>query len=55
MLSADAATFVVSNVNDRGPGSLHQAITDANGARGHDEILFNIAGAGVHKIDIQRL
>lgn len=29
---AHAATFLVSNANDSGPGSLRQAITDANNA-----------------------
>ena len=51
--SLHAASFTVSNVNDSGPGSLHQAINDANAAPGHDDIVFNIPGAGVHKIDIQ--
>lgn len=48
---AAAADFVVTNTNPSGPGSLYQAITDANNLRGADRILFNIPGAGVHTID----
>jgi hypothetical protein len=49
--SALAADFVVTNMNSSGPGSLSQAITDANAVPGRDNILFNIQGAGVHVID----
>jgi hypothetical protein len=31
---ADAATFQVSNLDDAGPGSLRQAVLDANTAAG---------------------
>src|SRR5262249_50471694 len=34
------ATFIVSNANDDGTGSLRQAIRDANGAAGADTITF---------------
>ena len=47
------STFSVLNTNDSGPGSLRQAITDANSTAnvgGPDQIDFNIAGAGVHTI-----
>lgn len=37
-----AATFTVTNTNDTGPGSLRQAIIDANNNSGHDTIQFNI-------------
>jgi len=37
---AEAASFVVDNLNDAGPGSLRQAIIDANGAGGADIIAF---------------
>jgi len=47
---ANAATYVVTNTNDAGPGSLRQAIIDANGNIGTDDIAFNISGAGVHTI-----
>jgi hypothetical protein len=49
--SALAADFVVINTNNSGPGSLAQAIADANAAPGRDNISFNIPGAGVHVID----
>jgi hypothetical protein len=37
-----AATFVVTNTSDSGPGSLRQAILDANAAMGSDEIVFDL-------------
>ena len=44
-------TFVVTNTNDAGAGSLRQAITNANASTGTtDTITFNIAGAGVKTI-----
>jgi len=45
-----AATFTVTNTNDSGPGSLRQAILDANANPGADTIAFDIPGAGVHTI-----
>ena len=47
---APAATFVVVNTNNAGPGSLRQAITDANYSPGTNTITFQIPGAGVHSI-----
>jgi hypothetical protein len=44
-----ATTFTVINTNDSGPGSLRQAILDANGSPG-STIAFNIPGSGVHTI-----
>src|SRR5207245_2771692 len=41
---------VVTNTNDSGPGSLRQAILDANANAGADMIAFNISGAGAHTI-----
>ena len=38
---AQAATFVVTNTNDSGPGSLRQAVLDANAAAGDDVIAFD--------------
>jgi hypothetical protein len=35
-----AATFQVSNLNDSGPGSLRQAVVDANAAPGADNVVF---------------
>ena len=49
-VSLGAATFTVTNTDDTGPGSLRQAILDANAAPGLDTIAFNIPGAGVHTI-----
>ncbi|MFO7680098.1 MAG: hypothetical protein R6X34_08605 [Chloroflexota bacterium] len=40
-----ATTFIVSNVNDNGPGSLRQAILHANAAPGED--LIQITAVGV--------
>src|SRR6266576_2040799 len=48
--SAQASTFTVINTSDSGPGSLRQAISDANGNPGADTIAFNIPGSGVHTI-----
>jgi (2Fe-2S) ferredoxin len=42
--SAGAAVFNVSNLNDAGPGSLRQAIIDANIAPGDDTIVFQTSG-----------
>jgi hypothetical protein len=50
--SVAAADFVVVNANATGPGSLGQAITDANNLPGADRIVFNIPGSGVHTIDV---
>src|SRR6185503_7653610 len=40
---AAAATFTVTNTNDSGPGSLRQALIDANAASGVDDIAFTFA------------
>jgi hypothetical protein len=45
-----AATFTVTSTADAGPGTLRQAIIDANAAAGADTIEFNIVGSGVHTI-----
>ena len=47
---AQASTFVVTNTNNSGPGSLAQAILDANANPGADSIAFNIPGSGVQTI-----
>ncbi|MGI8586113.1 MAG: S-layer homology domain-containing protein [Chloroflexia bacterium] len=44
------STLTVANTNDLGPGSLRQAILDANTSSGTDTIAFNIPGSGVHTI-----
>ena len=44
-------TLIVTNTNDSGPGSLRQAILNANAHSGFtDTISFSIRGAGVHTI-----
>jgi hypothetical protein len=43
---ASATTFIVTNVNDSGVGSLRQAILDANTTPGLDIILFDSALSG---------
>src|SRR5687768_8793507 len=48
--STGAATFVVTSTNDSGPGTLRQAILDANTTSASDSIDFNIAGSGPHLI-----
>ena len=45
-----ADTYPVTNTNDSGAGSLRQAIIDANGHSGPDNISFNITGSGVRTI-----
>jgi hypothetical protein len=44
-VTARATTFTVTNTSDSGPGSLRQAITDANSNAGPDAIHFNIPGS----------
>ncbi len=46
------AALVVTNALDSGPGSLRQAILDANAAQEPSSIGFDIAGAGVHTIPL---
>jgi hypothetical protein len=47
-----AATFTVTNANDSGPGSLRQAITDANNTGGLDTINFSIPTNALHSINL---
>jgi hypothetical protein len=44
---AQADTYVVTNTNSIGPGSLRQAISDANNNPGADTITFDAATDGV--------
>jgi VCBS repeat protein len=50
IITAVAQTFTMTNTNDSGPGSLRQAILDANANPGADAITFNVPGAGVPTI-----
>ena len=49
---AEGATFTVTTTADSGPGSLRQAILDANGNPGADTIAFAIPGSGVQTLDV---
>src|SRR5580765_1467198 len=51
-LTAQAATFTVTNTNNSGAGSLRQAILDADANPGLDLVSFNIPGGGVHTISV---
>ena len=44
--SAPLATFTVTNTSDTGPGSLRQAIVDANSTPGNDTITFSVGTPG---------
>jgi hypothetical protein len=47
------STFTVTNASDSGPGSLRQAILDANASAGADTIAFSIGGGGAQTITLQ--
>lgn len=49
---SDAATFIVTNTNGSGTGSLRQAILDANSSPEADTIIFQIPGTGVKTINL---
>jgi hypothetical protein len=49
-IPAAATTFSVISTDDSGPGTLRQAILDANANGGADTIAFAIPGTGVHTI-----
>ncbi len=51
---ARSDTYVVTNTNPSGPGSLAQAILDANARTGQDTIVFNIPNSGVQLIDLSK-
>jgi hypothetical protein len=44
VLQARPLAITVTNTNDLGPGSLRQAILDANASPGTDEIVFDLSG-----------
>ncbi|HEX3129596.1 MAG TPA: IPTL-CTERM sorting domain-containing protein [Thermoanaerobaculia bacterium] len=41
---AGVTTFLVTTLADSGPGSLRQAVLDANSATGADEVVFTVSG-----------
>lgn len=45
-------TFVVTNTDSNGPGSLRDAIEKANDSPGHDQIIFDIPGSGVQTLNL---
>ncbi|MEX2211078.1 MAG: ABC transporter substrate-binding protein, partial [Gaiellaceae bacterium] len=45
-----ATTYVVTNTNDSGAGSLRQALLDSNADEGPGNIVFDIPGTGVQTI-----
>jgi hypothetical protein len=51
-ITAPAMTFPVINTNDSGPGSLRQAIINANTTAGADLITFNIGAGGPQSINL---
>jgi hypothetical protein len=50
LMTLAGTVFRVFNTNDDGPGSLRQAIVDANNNPGADTINFSIPGAGIPSI-----
>jgi len=50
--AATRQSFVVTNANNHGAGSLREAITNANATLGPDTIVFNIPGPGVKTISL---
>lgn len=50
--AATRQSFVVTNANNHGTGSLREAITNANATLGADTIVFNIPGPGVKIINL---
>jgi len=55
VLDGVCADYVVINTDDQGPGSLRQAIMDANDHPGLDRIVFDIPGSNVHRIIVASL
>jgi hypothetical protein len=51
-LALFGGVFTVTTTNPTGPGSLAQAVADANKVSGPSLITFAIPGPGVHKIDL---
>jgi hypothetical protein len=47
------STYVVTNTNDSGDGSLRAAIQAVDNGQGGDTIAFNIGGGGVQTIQLR--
>jgi trimeric autotransporter adhesin len=47
VVSANSATFSVTSTNENGPGTLRQAILDANASPGADTVSFDIASGAL--------
>ncbi len=47
-----AATIIVTNTRNSGPGSLREAILAANESPGETQVAFSIPGEGVHTIQL---
>jgi hypothetical protein len=54
-IGSTATVLTVTNANDAGPGSLRQALIDANAAANLNTIRFNIAGACPRTITLASL
>ena len=50
--TATRQSFIVTNTNNHGAGSLRDAIVNANATVGADTIIFNIPGPGVKTINL---
>lgn len=50
--AATRQSFVVTNANNHGAGSLREALVNANATVGKDTIVFNIPGPGVKTINV---
>ena len=48
----NSGMFIVTNTNDAGPGSLRQAILDANAAPGTNSIIFDIPASTATLLDV---
>ena len=49
-----AGVFTVTSSDSFGPGSLAQAVSDANSVQGPHQIVFAIPGPGVHQVDLSK-
>ena len=52
LTGSSAATFTVTSLGDSGPGTLRQALTDANNTPGTDDIAFALPGPAPFTINL---